>query len=150
LDGPRSTQPSIAKPQRPVRILISAAILVLCVAAPARAQSAQARVTASATVVAPVSVGAGAVELSAAGNGGVDVTRPLAVAGDVPWVLEVVEGASYDRAARRLSIPPRPRGRSDARPAASSADARPVTFRLANRPASPEPRPVTYVVATIN
>jgi hypothetical protein len=132
-----------------VRALISAAILVLCIAAPARAQTAHARMTASATVVAPVTVGASAVELSAAGNGGVDVTRPLAVGGDVPWVLEVVEGASYDRTARRLQIPPRPPRRAAA-PAATASEAKPVTFRMADRSASEGPRPVTYVVATIN
>ncbi|HEX6037868.1 hypothetical protein [Longimicrobium sp.] len=130
-----------------MKALIAAAVLVLFVAAPARAQAAHARMTASATVVAPVTVGPSAVELSAARNGGVDVTRPLAVAGGAPWVLEVVEGASYDRAARRLQIPPRPR---DAQPATAPAEPRPVTFRLGDRPASTEPRPVTYVVAMVN
>lgn len=125
-----------------MKAALAALILLITAAAPARAQSAIARMNASATVVAPVSVGASAVEVSAARDGGVDVTRPLAVAGGVPWVLEVVEGASYDRAARRLSLPP-------ARPARTEP-ARPVTFRLEDRPASDAPRPVTYVVATIN
>lgn len=96
----------------------------------------------------PVTVGAGAVEVSAAGNGSVNVTRPLAVGGDVPWVLEVVEGASTDAGARRLTRAGFVRPKS----AESAATEQPVTVRLPDaKPAdAAAPRPVTYVVATVN
>jgi hypothetical protein len=126
-----------------VRAVLAAAILAIAAALPAQAQQTTARMTASASVVMPVSVGAGAVAVSETA-GGVDVTRPLAVGGSVPWVLEVVEGASTDADARRLTRAGRPRAGEGARPAGQ-----PVTVRLPDG-ASAGPRPVTYVVATIN
>jgi hypothetical protein len=129
-----------------VRAVFAAVVLLLAIAAPARAQAAHARMTASASVVAPVSVSAAAVAVSQSAAG-VDVTRPLAVGGSVPWVLEVVEGASYDRAARRLTVAPRTRrATADDDPATAS----PVTIRLPQRAADAGPRPVTYVVAVVN
>jgi hypothetical protein len=128
-----------------VRAVLAAVVLVLSMAAPARAQTAAARMTASVSVVAPVSVNAAPVAVSESAAG-VDVTRPLAVGGSVPWVLEVVEGDSYDPDARRLTAAPRTR-RADG---GQEADASPVTIRLPERAASEGPRPVTYVVATVN
>jgi hypothetical protein len=130
-----------------VRAAFTAVVLLLAIAAPARAQTAQARMTASASVVAPVSVNAAAVAVSQSAAG-VDVTRPLDVGGPVAWVLEVVEGASYDRAARRLTAAPR--ARRAAADAGQNAAGNPVTIRLSARPADAGPRPVTYVVAMVN
>jgi voltage-gated potassium channel Kch len=129
-----------------VRAVLAAIAIAIAIAAaaPARAQPAAARVTASASVVMPVSVGAGAVSVREAA-GGVDVTRPLAVGGSVPWVLEVVEGAPTDADARRLTRAGFVRG--DASAGRHSGE--PVTLRLDGAPPA-GPRPVTYVVATIN
>lgn len=113
------------------------AVLLCTLSAPAAAQTATARMEASATVVMPVTVSPSAVSVSGTG-GTVDVTRPMAVAGSVAWVLEVVEGAATDPSARRR--PAFTRGRAG----------EPVTTRLGDRPAAAGPRPVNYVVATIN
>jgi hypothetical protein len=128
-----------------VRAVLAAAFLAIAVAVPAGAQQTTARMSVSASVVMPVSVGAEPVAVSRSA-GGVDVTRPLAVGGSVPWVLEVVEGAWDDAAARRLTRAGRAR-REDA--AQTPAD-RPVTVRLSDGSPSAGPRPVTFVVATIN
>ena len=130
-----------------MRAVVAAVLLVLAAAVPAHAQQTVARMSASASVVMPVSVAAAEVAVSTAA-GGVDVTRPLAVGGSVPWVLEVVEGASYDANARRLTRAGRTRAAAAApagRPSAEQA----VTVRLPDAPPA-GPRPVTYVVATIN
>jgi hypothetical protein len=127
---------------------LAAVLLTLAAAVPARAQQTVARMSASASVVMPVSVAAAEVAVSKAA-GGVDVTRPLAVGGSVPWVLEVVEGASYDAGARRLTRAGRPRAEAAAPAAGQPAEHQPVTVRLPDASAA-GPRPVTYVVATIN
>jgi hypothetical protein len=133
-----------------VRAVLAAIVLSIAAAVPAQAQQqSTARVSASASVVMPVSVGASAVSVSETA-GGVDVTRPLAVGGSVPWVLEVVEGASTDTNARRLTRD----GRVFRAPAGQTKTEQPVTVRVPSQPATPAPagapRPVTYVVATIN
>lgn len=125
-----------------MRAVLAAALLILATAASAHAQSASARMSASVSVVVPVSVTPTPVAVSASAAG-VDVTRPLAVGGSAPWVLEVVEGDAHDPT-RRLSLAPRTLLAGNATAAA------PVTVRLPNRPPSAGPRPVTYVIAMIN
>jgi hypothetical protein len=130
-----------------VKAVLAAVLVTLAAAVPSQAQQTVARMSASASVVMPVSVAAAQVAVSRSA-GGVDVTRPLAVGGSVPWVLEVVEGASYDASARRLTRAGRPRAEAAA-PAGTQPAAQPVTVRLTDAPPA-GPRPVTYVVATIN
>ena len=127
-----------------MNVVITAAALILAVAAPAAAQSASARMGASASVVAPVRVDDAAVAVSRSGAG-IDVTRPLAVDGPVSWVLEVVAGAAHDLGAERLAV------HGGIRSAAAGADQAPgsVTIRLPAH-AAPDRRILTYVVATVN
>jgi hypothetical protein len=67
-------------------------ILALFAARPADAQQARVQVTASVTIVEALGVTAGATAITQAGGGALDVTTPLSIHGNVPRVVQVVDG----------------------------------------------------------
>jgi cell pole-organizing protein PopZ len=75
-----------------MKAALALCILTLFTARAADAQQSRAQVTASVTVVEALGVTAGATAITQASGGALDVTTPLSIRGNVPRVVQVVDG----------------------------------------------------------
>jgi hypothetical protein len=129
-------------PWDPMKAAFALCILALFAARPAGAQQSRAQVTASVTIVEALGVTAGSSAITRASGGALDVTTPLSIRGNVPRVVQVVDGEQ----ARPVSAQVRTgcaAGVSIGKPACD------VQTRL-SASASARPTILTYVVATVN
>jgi hypothetical protein len=118
-----------------MKAALALCFLSLFVARSGHAQQSRAQVTASVTIVEALGVTAGATAITQTSGGALDVTTPLSIRGNVPRVVQVVDGEQ----ARPVSAQVRTIDKS-------ACD---VQTRLpASTPAGPTV--LTYMVATVN